>query len=155
MLQPIDNGEYLHEKIAKYSTIGDYEIRPNDAVAIYVDSVSPANFVAKFQFADLCQCVKSLAFNRDIKYPVKLIREATLADGNRYPEYENSIKEGAPLASNSLVAGIQKPLSEKKFSTIVILGECDDKMLDYLKDDQNAMDLNEVLPGSGVYRRLG
>lgn len=136
MLRPIENGEYLDEKISKYSSIGDYEIKPSDAVAIYVESVSPANFIAKFQFADLCNSSKKIAMNNGIKYPVLIIREATAEDGNLYPNYD-------------------KLMQEKKFSMVVILGNCSDKDLQYLKDEDTAMDLDEVLPQAGVYRPLG
>ena len=65
-----------------------------------------------------------------------IIREATAKDGNLYPNYDPNI-------------------IEKKFSMVVILGECDEQSLDYLRQDQNAMDINEVLPNAGVYRPLG
>ena len=136
MLAPIANGEYLDEKIAKYSSIGDYDIKPSDAVAVYYQEVSPVNFIAKFQFADLCQVAKQIARNQKIRYPVMIIREATAKDGNLYPNYDPNI-------------------IEKKFSMVVILGECDEQSLDYLRQDQNAMDINEVLPNAGVYRPLG
>ena len=154
MLKPIENGEYLHEKLAKYSTIGDYEIKPNDAIAVFVDSVSPANFVAKFLFADLCQCVQKLANNHGVVYPVRIIREATREDDNYYYSFEDSVKNYKE-SKNAAIAGIQRPLHEKKFSVVVILGECDEGDLKYLKEDGNAMDLHEVLPHSGVYRSLG
>ena len=133
MLKPITNGDYLHEKIAKYSTIGDYEIKNSDIVAVYVGEVKEANFVAKFQFVNLCQVVKQLAFNRNIKYPIKIIRPATAEDGNLYGTYD-------------------KQRQETKFGLIVILDECDERDLDYLRNDENAMNIHETVAGGGVYR---
>ena len=135
MLQPIENGEYLDAKINKYSTIGDYEIQNNDVAAVFVDSVSPANFIAKFQFVHLCNAAKLIAHNYGIKFPVKIIREATAEDDNIYPIYA-------------------KDRIEKKFVVVVILGECDEKALDLLRNDENAMNEHQVAPGSGVFRKI-
>lgn len=134
-LQPIENGEYLHEKIAKYSTIGDYEIGNGDICAVYLDSVAPGNFIAKFQFIDLCKTVKQLAFNKHIYYTLKAIREATSDDDNMFPTYAND-------------------RMEKKFSIVVILGACTEEAVEYLKNDSSAMDEHHVVPGAGVMRKL-
>lgn len=136
MLKPIDNGDYLDEKLSKYSSIGDYDIKNGAAVAVFVDSVAPGNFVAKFDFADLCQCAKKLAFNHNIKVPVRLIRESNESDGDTYPV-------------------VDKDRVEKKFTIVVILGECSEETLQYIRDDENAMTLDEVYHNSGAYRKLG
>lgn len=130
-LRPIENGEYLHEKLAKYATIGDYDIQNGDVVAIFTaDNV----FVAKYQFIDLCNLVRILAANKNIKYPIRIIRKANEDDGNLFPNYDQS-------------------RVEKRFGMLVILGECDDQMLDYLRDGEGAMKEHEIVPG-GVYRKF-
>ncbi len=135
MLQPIENGDYLDQKITQYSTIGDYEIQNNDIVAIFMDSVAPNNFIAKFQFVHLCNLVKQLAYNHGIKYQVKIIREATEDDGNLFPIYA-------------------KDRIEKRFGLVVVIGNCSEQALDYLKNDENAMNEHQVAPGSGVFRKI-
>lgn len=156
MLKPIENGDFLDEKLSKYATIGDYEIGNLDLVAVFVDSVSPQNFVAKFQFVDLCETSRILAKEdgKNIKIPLKMIREATLEDGNIYKTSETDIKGNKP-SDIALINKISKPLIEKKFSIVVILGDCSDEIIDILKNSNGAMGMDEVLAGAGVYRRLG
>lgn len=153
MLKPIENGDYLHEKLSKYATIADYDIQNSAIVAVFVESVSPANFVAKFEFADLCNVAKKMAFNHNIKYPVRLIRDATPDDGCLYPKYEDTIKGGIKT-DNRTIANISKPIDELKFIKVCILGECDEDMIKYLREDDNAMGLEEVFHNSGVFRRM-
>ena len=132
MLQPIDNGDYLNEKIEKYSTIGDYEIQNGDIVALYSEQVAPDKFIAKYQFIELCKNLRVLAA-RGIKYPVRIIREANAEDGNMFPGYDPSRQE-------------------KRFAMVIILGECDERALDMLRDGEGAMKEHEIVPG-GVYRK--
>lgn len=148
MLQALENGLYLDEWCKKHN---DYGIQNSAIVAVYD---CEGKFVAKFQFADLAQCVNKLAFNHGIKLTYKTVRDADPErDKNFYPAYEDSIKGG--LNNNSPVAGIQKPLGELKFVKVVELAECDEKALNFIREDSNAMSESEVLPGSGVYRRMG
>ena len=45
-----------------------------------------------------------------------------------------------------------KQRQETKFGLIVILDECDERDLDYLRNDENAMNIHETVAGGGVYR---
>ena len=152
-LANIENGMYLDEWVQKHN---DYDLQNGTVVAVYApDANGVQSFVAKFQFADLAQCVKRLNFNHGIRLTYKTIRDANPdSDKNLYPTYEQTIKS-SEVMQNSTVAGIQKPLNEVKFVKVVELGEVDDKALDFIKNDENAMSMSEVLPGAGVYRRLG
>jgi hypothetical protein len=151
-LANLENGLYLDEWVQKYN---DYGLQNGTVVAVYAPDANGAqSFVAKFQFADLARCVRSLAFNHQIRLTYLTVRDADPErDNNLYPRYEDSIK--GDLTNNSSIAGIQKPLNEMKFVKVVELGECDEKALNFIKEDENAMDMSEVLPGSGVYRRIG
>lgn len=136
MLQPITNGEYLHEMISKYSSIGDYEIKNDDVCAVYLDSVAPSNFVAKFKFVDLCTLVRSLAGGDDpVYYPFRTIREATVADDNMFPVY----------AADRI---------EKKFSVVVIIGECSEKAISKMQNNRYAMTEHQVVAGGGPMRQI-
>lgn len=151
-LANLENGLYLDEWVQKFN---DYDLQNSTVVAVYApDANGKQSFVAKFQFADLARCVKSLSFNHKIRLTYLTVRDVDPSrDNNLYPRYEDSIKGG--LNNNSAVSGIQKPIDELKFIKVVELGECDEKALDFIRNDENAMDMSEVLPGSGVYRRMG
>lgn len=154
-LANIENGMYLDEWVQRFN---DYDLQNGTVVAVYApDDSGTQSFVAKFQFADLAQCVKRLNFNHGIRLTYLTVRDADPdRDKNLYPTYESSIKGGlADAGTNSTMAGIQKPINEKKFVKVIELAECDAKALDFIKNDENAMSMSEVLPGAGVYRRLG
>lgn len=148
-LANLENGLYLDEWCKKFN---DYDLQNSTIVAVYDCG---GEFIAKFQFADLARCVNSLAFNRGLKVPFTIVRDADpKRDGSLYPQYEDSIKGGL-TASTPAIGQIQKPLTEAKFVKVVELAECDEAIIKYIKNDVNAMDKSEVLPGSGVYRRIG
>ena len=154
MLKPIDNGDYLDEKVSKNISIGDYELKNTDLIAVYTEEVAPNNFIAKFQWADLCQFARKAAFrDPSIKYPLRMIREANMNDDDVYYNINDSIQKSEE--ETRLAKILNRDNSEKKFVAVVILGECDEKMIDYMKNDEGAMGMDEVLPGSGVYRRMG
>lgn len=150
MLQALENGLYLDDWCSKWN---DYDLQNGTVVAVYDCN---NQFIAKFQFADLAFCTRRLKTNHGIRFVMLgSVRDADPeTDKCLYPAYEDSIKGGLTASTNA-IGGIQKPLQEARFVKVVKLAECDEKAINYLKEDEKAMGISEVLPGAGVYRRLG
>lgn len=137
-LEPIENGEYLHQTISKYSTIGDYNLKNGDIVAVFVEKVTTPDdkehFIARYPYVDLYRLVNIMA-SAGMMIPFKTIRAATEEDGNAYNGYDPTRRE-------------------LKFGTVILLSEtCKPEILDELRTGEGHMNAHETIAGGGVYRK--